>query len=244
MSYPNPNPNASGPYQQPTYAQPTPPYGNAPYGAPPPVGPNGYPIWRPPVQWRRVPLNGRQKSASAIAGALGFLLMSLGFWTVVGLAFALFMGAFMWAIVSLVLVDNPSDLDAATVSAWFDDTWSTWWWVYLLIGVAAIGLWILGYLMSISIMRSADVNHPVGVTWAGLGISVAAWLLLSLPLGLVSGTLVDLFDPEVIPELGWTAGNIAFGVIWIVPALLLWVVIGALSWWWMAHGMRKREPVA
>lgn len=242
MSYPNPN--ASGPYQQPPYAQPTSPYGNPPYGAPPPAGPPGYPVWQPPVRWRRVPLTGRQKSASATAGGLGFLLMSLGFWGAVGFALALFAGAFVWAMVSLILTDNPSDVDAVTVSVWLDNAWNTWWWVFLLVAVVAVALWVLGCLMSIRILRSADVNHPVGVTWAGLGISIAAWFFLMGPLGFLSATMVDALDLDVDPTLGWTAGNIGFGLIWLVPDIIVWVVIGALSWWWMAHAMRKREPVA
>lgn len=197
------------------------------------------PNWTPPPV--RPPLSARQKSGSRLAGILGFLLLSLGFGLfAVPLAILAF-GAFFSLLVGFVRRASHSDarfeqfvdgMQALNPSAW----------ILPLIIVSVLGLAVMAgaLLLSARILRSHDVERPWAVTWAGAGIAiVASWILSgfsAIPLGMTSGMRGD-------DNLGAIGLGIAVGVVSFLIGVVFAAVVGWLSWWWMAHALR-RSPAA
>ena len=217
------------------------------------------------VKQKRPPLAPRQKHGAMLAGALGFALMSLGFALVaIPLAIAAF-GAFFSSLFSWIARSNPDDISIdggvppEEIRQFIAQSWSAF--LPWMIGLIILGiiLWVVGYLLSVGILRSHGVNRPVAVTWAGLGIAIVAnWLLsaLSSPFS----ALADLWTPDVrgpenfngvdglegLENLDFTP-VIGFGVLFLLLGVLVNAAVGLLSWWWMAHALRegqKHEQVA
>jgi hypothetical protein len=158
----------------------------------------------------RPPLAPRQKRGAMLAGAVGFSLMSLGFALVaIPLAIALF-GAFFSTLFNWATANNPDDVSInggvppEDIERFISNAWAMF--LPWLIGLVILGiiLWILGYLASIGILRSHQVNRPVAVTWSGLGIAiVGSWALsaLSSPIsGLFNLWTPDIESPGGVPE--------------------------------------------
>ena len=191
-----------------------------------------------------------------LAGAVGFTLMSLGFALVaIPVVIALF-GAFFSTLFSWIARNNPEDLplDQIPAPGNLDEIIGDAWTVFLpwLIGSIILGviLWILGYFLSLRILRGHHVNRPVAVTWSALGIAIAANFVLSALSSPFSG-LVGMWTPDgpgdfdgggTLPNLEGVdfAPFIVLGVFFVLLGILLNAAIGLLSWWWMAHAFRAR----
>ena len=199
------------------------------------------PAWQPPAE--RPPLSPRSKKGAAIAGAVGFVLLSLGF-ALFGLPLALLaFGAFFTAIVRLIgRVNDKPDADLLRLREFIDQFQPEQWVVPMLL-VALLGLAIMAAALFISsgILRSHGVNKPWQITWAGAGIAiVGSWLVsgvLSVILQLFS------FGFGFGREDNWGAA-IAVGVISLVVNLAASAIVGWLSWWWMTHLMRPATATA
>jgi hypothetical protein len=189
-----------------------------------------------------------------LAGAVSFALMSLGFaFVAIPLAIAAF-GAFFSTVFNWAATNNPDDVLRGTglpperIRQFIADAWSTF--LPWMIGLIIVGiiLWVLGYLLSLRILRSHRVNRPVAVTWSGLGIAVVgSWLLSALgsPFsGLASMWTPDVgqgrFDPNALTNFDFTP-VFGLGAIFFLIALVANAAIGLLSWWWMAHAFRERH---
>lgn len=192
------------------------------------------PNWTPPAV--RPPLTARQKSGSRLAGIFGFLLLSIGFglfaFPLVVLAFsALF--SFVVQFVRRVSHNDArfeqfvNGMQALNPSAW----------VLPLVIASVVGLALMAgaLLLSARILRSHDVARPWAVTWAGAGVAiVGSWVvsgIVSFPLGLTGGMRGD-------DNAGAIGLGIGVGIVSALVGLATTVVVGWLSWWWMAHALR------
>jgi hypothetical protein len=194
------------------------------------------PAWQPPAA--RPPLTQRQRAGAAFAGALGFLLLSLGF-TLFGVPIALLLfGALFSTIIGVIArSDSARDADFQRFVDFFDQ-FNPAAWVLPLVLVALLGLAIMAasLFLSARILRSHDVDKPWPVTWAGAGVAiVGSWV--------VSG-LLGLFTQALSWGAGFDGRNewgpaIAIGIVSMVLNLAASAVVGWLAWWWMAHLMRS-----
>jgi hypothetical protein len=193
-----------------------------------------------------------------LAGAVSYTLMSFGFALFAIPLVASLFGAFFSAVFSWAR-NNP-DVNGAVVPNNIEeivaDVWSTF--LPWLIGSIVLGviLWVLGYLSSLWILRSHQVNRPVAVTWSALGIAiVASWLLSALgsPFsGLLNLWMPGLNGPDNFNGTDGLNGLqgidfapfVGLGVLFLLIGLILNAAIGLLSWWWMAHAFRARHAEA
>lgn len=229
--------------EQPSVAPVAPGYASGYAQGPPPVLP------RPP----RPALPAPMRRAALWAGGLGFALMSLG-WTLAatGAGILLFAGFFALLLGWIARVDPEEpgleSFDELTASI---DTGAVTAVLIIAIVVGAL-LWVAGLLASRAILRRSGHPHPWGVTWAGLGIAVAAsWLLSSLVS--IVGQLVSATTSPVgggSEARDWDGFLAALGPvigIWVATAAvtaLATIAAGALAWWWMAHAMRPGSAAA
>ncbi len=226
MSDQVPELNGAQPAQQ---TQSAPPFGNA-YAQQP------YP-YRAPT---RPPLSKKAKRGTVWAGAVGFNLLTIGFYLVVVPLIAAMFGAFFSLMAKEILRSGRgSGAGAEGISDFFDSLDVG---LLVLLGVAAvlIGLAIMwaGLFVSKSILSSHGVHRPWPVTWAGVGIAVAAfWMLGWIPtvIGQFVSFLVLAGGTDTV--VGFSIGG---GVV-VLGTLIGNAAIGWLSWWWMAHVLRASE---
>lgn len=205
--------------------QPTSPY--APQSSPQPT------VHQAPV---RPALGRRAKRGALWAGAVGFNVLTLGFYLLILPVVFLLFGALVATIVSGVgsaaggekgLDGVQQFLDSANLSP------------LAIIGVvvAIVGLAIMAGALftSAGILKGHGIRHPWAVTWAGAGIAIVGYWCV----GWIPGLLLQL-APHV---LGGNGGNqgLGLGIVGgasFVVALAVNTVLGWLAWWWMAHAMR------
>ena len=199
------------------------------------VAPEG---WTPPPA--KPPLAPRQKNGARIAGAVGFLLLSLGFGLfAIPLALLAF-GAF-FAIIFGAIQRGSRDADLNGFTEFIENL-NVGAWILPLALAAVLGLAIMAVALFVSarILRSHDVYRPWPVTWAGAGIAIVAnWFvagLVSVPLQFVGAFRGDSGE-------SWPVGLIV-GVVSFLVSIAATAVVGALSWWWMAHAMRSPTAIA
>jgi hypothetical protein len=197
------------------------------------------PAWQPPPV--RPPLGERQRKGAALAGAVGFVLLSLGF-AMVGIPLAvLAFGAFFSIILRFIgRVDDGRDADLQRFENFFEQL-NPGAWVIPLVIVAVVGLAIMTAALFISarILRSHGVNKPWPVTWAGAGVAIVGSWLVSGVISLLTQLLS--FGVGFGRDSDW-AGAVIIGVVSFVVNLAASAVIGWLAWWWMAHLMRPATP--
>lgn len=201
------------------------------------VPPEPMPHYYRPIRRSRPPLTPGQKSAAMWAGAVGFPLMSLGF--------AIIFTLLSWSAVAGIIrgvASQMNDQSAETlqVISDLDAMWENYWWAFALALLVGVVIWILGYGASIGIAHIGKVAKATGTTWAGLGIaSVAGFIVLWL------GYIIYIVGLIAVLALdGDTAGAgfVIFNVAALVLGIVIWALVGALSWWWMAHCLRARHP--
>ena len=192
------------------------------------------PGWQPQPPAVRQPLTPRQKSGARLAGILGFVLLSLG-WTLFWVPLsALVFGAFLAFLAGIIL--GTADVSGVEMFLGGLDTLDLTPWILPIVIAMFVGVAIMAFafVLSARILRAHDVARPWPVTWAGAGIAiVASWVfswLAFLPLAIVGGLTEDS---------GLDGTGIVVGVVSLLLGLAITVIIGWLSWWWMAHAMRR-----
>lgn len=210
----------------------------------------------PPVMPRAVrpPLTRRARRGAAIAGSIGFLLLTIGC-AMVAIPIALVI-----VVAFIALIVRAASTSAATSSAaspnlgveqffsGFDFTP----WIVPLIVIAMVGVILMvgAIVASGRILVAHQVRRPWGVTWAGSGIAiVSSWFITGIVGSVssaVSGAALSPFTPRDSFGAGgiWGSGLVWFLVVSAVLGLALTAATGWLSWWWMAHAMRPAAPPA
>ncbi|WP_460948182.1 hypothetical protein [Okibacterium endophyticum] len=218
-------------YQQPQYQQPA--YGQQRYPA--------YqqpPVYQVPLRQPRPPLTSKAKRGAMLAGALGFTLMTIGF-TIAMIPLAIAMIVALFASFFGFLTAASTDREWADVMGeWFGVGIEASWLVFVIFVVIGIVIWVLGYLVSILILKGHGIERRAAITWSGLGIAVVVWWLVSTVITPFSGILVPVIsvgNGEFNPD-----GAVGVGIVLAVLAVVLAAGLGLLSWWWMAHAMRPR----
>ncbi|SFS11711.1 hypothetical protein SAMN04487783_1618 [Agrococcus baldri] len=231
MTVPNPNPYAQQPGQPvqnpaPGYAGGLPPQ---PFAQDPAFQPQRYPQdpgmqqqpypqpyaqqqpYVPPVYDAGPPRPPRPKLTKAaahrarLAGGIGGGITWLGLGITQLAAIFLLLPAIVGAVVYGIGFALAQDGTSATADVWGQTlAWlGSPWGIVIAIGIpAGIVIALLGLWISTRMLRHPGLRRPVGVTWAGFGIAVAATVLLSgfgsltLPFfgGLPFGDGAD-FDP-------------------------------------------------
>lgn len=165
------------PYAQQPYAQqPAHPQQHAQAGHVPPVYDAGPPA--PP----RPPLTKAAARRARLAGGVGGGITWLGLGITQLSAALLALPVIVGAIVFGVGFAFDQDGTSATAGAW--NTMLEWlvspWGILLAVGIPlGIAIALMGLWVSTRMLRHPELRRPVGVTWAGFGISVAAAVLLS-----------------------------------------------------------------
>jgi amino acid transporter len=191
-------------------------------------------------------LTKRQRKGAATAGIVGFVIASAG-WLSIVLVFGAYVVSFVGYLLSVFFSsDDPygmppydvrvhaaqlmgfraSDLVPVTVGG-------------CIVGAVFIAL---GLLVSIRILTRHAVDHAVGVTWLGFGLSIiGSWILDGMVLGvtlLFAATTSGDFGNDPLPPIVGPA-VLGFLTAIAIPALLGW-----LCWWGMAHALRRRPGLA
>lgn len=191
-------------------------------------------VYRSPV---RPPLSPAVKGGAFWAGAVGFNLLSLGFYLVVIPLMAALFGAFFSVIADQAFRSGRNGSAGLEDVRHFFDSLDYGLIAVLGVVVVAVGLLIMAASLfaSVRILKSREVQRAWPVTWAGSGIAIAAswfvgWILpvvfqlVAVVLVMVGvNALVAGISQAVLMLIGFVAGN---------------AIIGWLSWWWMAHALR------
>jgi hypothetical protein len=165
---------------------------------------------------------------------IGFLMFTIGWALVAGVAVIAFI---------LTLLSFISDAaDGSTMRSLHrflvDAHLGSWVWVLVGAGVLGLILVVFSVLTSGWILKAHQVNHPWGVTWAGLGVAIVANWIVGGVVSIVS-QVAGLWNTD---PLG-AGAFIAYGVVGLV-SLVVVGAIGWLAWWWMAHALRPKPELA
>ncbi|CAN5181719.1 hypothetical protein BH09ACT2_BH09ACT2_10230 [soil metagenome] len=200
--------------------------------------PPGYPA-QPVPRAVRPPLTPRAKRGAAIAGAVGFVVLSIGYALValcLGIALlAVFIGLIVRAARSstaewysgIVRVLDGLDLRPFIVPL-------------VLVGILGLVVMAVAIVLSGRVLAAHQVRRPWAVTWAGVGVGiVASWVVSGIG-GIV--TRVGLGGVD------WnsSAAGTSLVTVLVVSGILsvaLNAVVGWLSWWWMAYAMRPAAAI-
>ena len=187
----------------------------------------------------RPPLTARAKRGAAIAGAVGFLLLSLGF------AMASFAIGLALIVAFFALIVRAASGSGTRMGAGFEQLLSEldiapWIAPLVVIVIAGLVLMVAAIVVSGRVLVAHRVRRPWAVTWAGAGIAiVASWIL--------SGILATFFNLAMggfrWDSPSWGAGFFGVLIVSAVIGLASNAVLGWLSWWWMAHAMRPAAVV-
>ena len=184
-----------------------------------------------------------QQAGARLAGIIGFLVLSVGFWM---LSVPLAILAVM-AIIGVIVraVGRPSGKpDWYRQGQVFVDRLQPEAWIGPLVIIAVVGvvLMVAALFTSVRILRSHDVAKPWPVTWAATGIAiVASWIVsavLSVPLQVVSSGLDD--NKAQSFTLG-TGIGIGVGLLGFLVSIVATAAVGWLSWWLAAHLLRPAD---
>ncbi|MFD3443626.1 hypothetical protein ACFDTO_03375 [Microbacteriaceae bacterium 4G12] len=118
-------------------------------------------------------------------------------------------------------------------------------------GLLGLVILVLGIFTSFWILRAHNVVRPWAVTWSSVGISIPALVIVSSVLSVLGQVVGTLSLSSLFPAPGATvpdASAVGFGtgialvVVSFVVSLVVFAVVGALIWWWMAHALRRPAP--
>jgi hypothetical protein len=179
------------------------------------------------------PLTPALKGAARTAGMVGFLLLTIG-WGLLALAVGVALFSAFFAFILGLVGRSASARDGGYFRAveWLDSLNVQAWVLPLVItGIVGLVLMVVALFVSAAILRRAGHPSPWGVTWAGAAVAIVGSWFVSwiawLPTQLIA----------LVPDL--TAG-IVTGIVSAVLQLAIVLVVGWLSWWWMAHVLRPR----
>lgn len=108
--------------------------------------------------------------------------------------------------------------------------------------VVGLGLVALAPVVSHRILRRHDVHRPWTVTLAGTGVGLVAAFTVSQAIGLILGFLDAVGDVAWASGSGSTALSAAEFLRTGMELILVTAgtaAVGSLSWWWMAHLLRR-----
>jgi hypothetical protein len=274
MTVPNP---ASTPVAAGSYTPPLPQQQGVPQqGMPQPQGAWAPPLRDPePPKPPRPPLTketaGRARRAGAVGGGIAWLGLGIAQASIILLALPAIVAAVVYGIGFAVSGDDASATGAVLPQLldWLASPLA----IALIVGIPlGIAVWLLGLWLSTRMLRHEGIAHPVGVTWAGFGIAVAANALLGsigsftftpfaggMPWFGMPGADFDMdrwdstdfsagerldIDPELLERFADPAQLLALASPWValgtLASLIIPIVIGIFTWWWMAHAMRPR----
>ena len=187
----------------------------------------------------RPPLTARAKRGAAIAGAVGFLLLSLGY------AMASFAIGLALIVAFFALIVRAASGPGTGTGAGFEQFISGLDiapWIAPLVAIVIVGivLMVAAIVVSGRVLAAHRVRRPWAVTWAGAGVAiVASWT--------ASGILATFFNLAMggfrWDSPSWGAGFFGVLIVSAVIGLASNAVLGWLSWWWMAHAMRPAAAV-
>lgn len=181
-----------------------------------------YPTTRPP-------LTSREKFGARLAGAVGFLMLTLG-WALFSIPIAVVVFGAFFALLFAGIQRAAGDRGPLGVLQGFDA--GAWVLPLLLSVVVGVVLIVSALFVSRGILRASGISKPWVVTFAGAGISVvASWVLsalLAIPIQ-IAGVFSagDSSTPAIIA-----------GIVALVLGVVVTAAIGWLAWWWMAHVTR------
>lgn len=184
------------------------------------------------------PLGSTRRRAALTAGGIGFGLVGLGYAAVnyaISLLMQLAVAVALRSSAGLFLDEDTSEWDLVGL---FSDlpgiTEQNLWIVASLLTAGGIIVSVIGIVVSGIILKRRSVARPWGVTWSGVGIGTALYLVVTFTAGSVIGILLGLSGDEEIMDPMWML-IVSTGV-----QVLLCVIVGMFTWWWMAHALRSR----
>ena len=182
----------------------------------------------------RPPLTARAKRGAAIAGAVGFLLLGLGY-AMASLAVGLALIVAFFALIVRAASGSGTRMDAGFEQ--FVSGLDITAWVAPLVAIVIVGivLMVAAIVVSGRVLAAHRVRRPWAVTWAGAGIAVVGSWIVSGILGSFLNLAVSGFRWDS-PSGG--SGIVVVLIVSAVVGLASNAVLGWLSWWWMAHAMR------
>lgn len=186
------------------------------------------------------PLPRRTRNGAWIAGAVSFSVLSFG-WTLffASVVIALVGGLFLWF--ADVLSGRSTDPGGEAFFDFFASIDVSAIIPLLIIGsVVGLVLMALALFLSRWILGAHQVNRPWPVTWAASGVAIVAGWIIGSVLGAVAQIVTSFAALAPDPIGAGIAGVSVSGLL----AIALTAAIGLFSWWWMAHLMRPREPLA
>ena len=182
----------------------------------------------------RPPLTARAKRGAAIAGAVGFLLLGLGY------AMASLSVGLALIVAFFALIVRAASGSGTRTNAGFEQFVSgldITAWVAPLVAIVIVGivLMVVAIVVSGRVLAAHRVRRPWAVTWAGAGIAVvASWIVYGF-LGTFLNLALSGFRWD---SPSWGSGLVVALIVSVVVGLASNAVLGWLSWWWMAHAMR------
>jgi hypothetical protein len=186
----------------------------------------------------RPPLGKREKRGAFWAGAVGFNLLSIGFSLAAApIAIAVF-GAFVSLFANRAAqAEGPFGAGFGVVNRFFDSLdYGILAIIGLVIVVVGLGLMWAGLGASAAILKGHGTLRRWPVTWAGAGIAIVGFWVL----GWIPAVLGQVVSAATIRSGGDQFAGVALqGGLVSIGTLALTTIIGWLSWWWMAHAMRR-----
>lgn len=223
-----------------------PPYEPVPEAQPAQPNPYAQTGQYPPQAWQpravRPPLTAEQKRGARWAGIVGFNLLGLGWLLfIIPVVLGLFAAFFTFVLDQIGRSSSSRSTSYYQLRDFVDNANVTAWVIPLLIlSLFGLAVWALGIFVSGRILKSHDVNHPWGVTWAATGIAIAAYPFVSWVGAIIVQIISAATDAAHAPV--WTMVAVTGGI-GLVLGIVLNCVIGWLAWWWMAHAMRAHSAV-
>lgn len=231
-------------YQQPGYGQ-APQY-QQPY-QPPQYPSQAYqPRYQQPAPIRtappRPPLSPAHRKLALLAGGLGYGLITLGFIAISAPFFiVVFVLVFGFLIGGLAAALGAGLQSSRALELLYQTAVEPFIWWYVLLIVGGIVIVVVGFLVSISILRRGGVRKPVATTFAGWGIALAAGALAS---SIISPFFSLLGSHDLSSgDRNWVGPVLTVTIVSLVLTLIVNVVFGMLAWWWMAHVFRGAADV-
>lgn len=109
--------------------------------------------------------------------------------------------------------------------------------------VGGLAFFIAGILLSVTLLKRAGIARPRAVTWAGVGVGLAAQLaanglvyvivLIAFALFGEGGTSAFFLGNEVLPT-----------IVFLIIAIPVTAVLGAVLWIAMERAVSRRSPTA
>ena len=200
---------------------------------------------------KRPPLDRSTKVGAAVAGAVSFTLLTIGFvlfWV------PILLGAVALILTTIVRFASRIDAEpdagfrqfARTVGVLDLEAWAV---PLVLVSVVGLAVMVIAVFSGKWILAGRRIERPWAITWAGLGVAVVAYSvvggILSSAVDVVSSfAQVGSSDRDTVyVSDGGDLGDavpviVAAGVISVLVSIVVTAAIGWLAMWWMAYVLR------